>query len=304
LKILLTGASGLVGSALARAAHAQGHEVFGIVGRWSEQVPGAAGLLARDLTDSSCAHELVRGMHPDCIVNAAAISEPAACEADPARSRAVNVEFPAALAAVAAQARVRFIHLSTEQVFDGEGGPYRPDAPVNPLNLYGRQKREAEEWVLAADRHAAVVRLPLLFGNSLTGRRSVHEKFFETWAAGKVMSLFVDELRQVCTSDSVAALLLALAPRRDLRGVFHWAGARSVSRYDMGRALCARFGVDEKWIRPQRRAELPELTAKRPRDLSLDTAPLDRELGVARETFEAAVRSLARPKWAEGLRLE
>jgi dTDP-4-dehydrorhamnose reductase len=60
LKILLTGASGLVGSAFARAAAAAGHEVFGVVGRWSETVPGTAGLLARDLADSTQAQALVR----------------------------------------------------------------------------------------------------------------------------------------------------------------------------------------------------------------------------------------------------
>jgi dTDP-4-dehydrorhamnose reductase len=219
------------------------------------------------------------------------------------KSRAVNVEFPAALAAVAARARIRLIHLSSEQVFDGEGGPYAPDAPTNPLNLYGRQKREAEQWVTEADRQAAVVRLPLLFGNSLTGRRSVHEKMFEAWAAGKVMPLFTDELRQVCTAGSVAAMLLALAARRELRGLYHWAGARSVSRHEMGAAFCRHFGIGDGWIRAQRRAELPEFAAKRPRDLSLDCAPLDRELGVPREQFEDAVRSLVRPKWAEGLSL-
>ena len=303
MKILLTGASGLVGSAFARAAAAAGHEVFGVVGRWSETVPGTAGLLARDLADSTQAQALVQGIHPALIVNAAAVSEPAACEADPVKSRAVNVEFPAALAAVAARARIRLIHLSSEQVFDGEGGPYAPDAPTNPLNLYGRQKREAEQWVTEADRQAAVVRLPLLFGNSLTGRRSVHEKMFEAWAAGKVMPLFTDELRQVCTARSVAAMLLALAASRELCGLHHWAGARSVSRHEMGAAFCRHFGIGDGWIRAQRRAELPEFAAKRPRDLSLDCAPLDRELGVPREQFEDAVRSLVRPKWAEGLSL-
>lgn len=301
MKILLTGASGLVGSAFARLAARHGHEVIGISGRWSETVPGTAGLLARDLTDETEAAALVRGIHPVAVVHAAAISEPAACEADPVRSEAVNVRFPAALAAAAARARVRLIHLSTEQVFDGEGGPYSPVSPVNPLNLYGRQKRAAEVAVLDADPAAAVVRLPLLFGNSLTGRRSVHEKLFATWSEGRVATLFNDEVRQVCTADNVAEMLLALAARHDLRGIFHWAGLRPVSRWEMGVALCRHFGVAEKWIRAESRADQPGFTASRPRDLALDCTPLDREIGVRRETLEDAVRLLVRPKWAGGL---
>lgn len=301
MRILLTGASGLVGSAFTRAAAAAGHEVIGVVGRWSESVPGSAGLLARDLSEPAQADALVPGVRPDCVVNAAAVAEPAACAADPVRAHAVNVEWAAALAAAAAKARARFIHLSSEQVFDGESAPYAPAAAPRPLNLYGRQKVEAEQRVLAADRRAAVVRLPLLFGNSLTGRRSVHEKLFEQWAAGQVANLFVDERRQVCSAESVAAMLLALAAAPAWCGVLHWAGADSVSRHEMGRAICAHLGVPEKWIRAQARADVSELVASRPRDLSLDCAPLDRELGVPREKFADAVARLVRPTWARDL---
>lgn len=303
MKILLAGASGLVGSAFARLAAAHGHAVTGVVGRWSENVPGTVGLLARDLGDPAEAARLIAGIQPDVVVNAAAVAEPAACLQDPERAQRVNVDFPAALATAAAHARVRLLHLSTDQVFNGTGGPFSRDSRPQPLNLYGRQKLAAEERVLAADPAAAVVRLPLLFGNSLTGRRSVHEKLFEQWAAGRTTPLFIDEWRQVCTADSVAAMLLALAPRADLRGVFHWAGRQRVSRFEMGWALCRHFGVPEKWIRAEARAQAPELVATRPRDLALDLSPLDRELGLTPESLADAVRGLTRPRWAEKLML-
>lgn len=299
MKILLTGASGLVGAAFAPLAARAGHTVTGITGRWSENVPGTIGLLARDLSEPAVAAELVRGIRPDIILNAAALSEPAACAADPARSQRLNVDFPAALAAAAHAARARLVHISTEQVFSGEHAPYARDAAAHPLNLYGRQKLASEHAVLAADPSAAIVRAPLLFGNSPGGRRSVHEKIFEQWAAGRVARLYTDEVRQVCTASNLAAVLLALAARRDLSGVFHWAGAERVTRWEMGLALCAHFGVPGKWIEPMTRAENPAVAATRPRDLSLDVAPLDRELGLPRETLAEAVSGLVRPKWAE-----
>lgn len=303
MKLLLTGASGLVGSAVARAAGGAGHEVFGITGRWNENVPGTAGLLARDLTDPAAAADLVRGFRPDVILNAAAVSEPAACAAAPERAQRLNVDFPAALAAAAHQVGARFVHISTEQVFDGAHPPYARTAPPRPLHLYGEQKLLSEQRVLAADRRAAVVRAPLLYGNSPGGRRSVHEKLFEQWAAGRPAKLYTDEIRQVCSADHFAAVLLALARRLDLHGVFHWAGAEPVSRWQMGVSLCAHFGVPEKWIEPITRADTPEAAAKRPRDLTLDVAPLDRELGVRRETLAEATRGLVRPKWAATLQL-
>jgi dTDP-4-dehydrorhamnose reductase len=300
MRLALTGASGLVGSAFARLAAEQGREVHGAVGRWPAPVAGLKTQVALDLADPSRALGWLREVRPEVVVNAAAIAEPAACERDPALAERINVDLPAALARWAAEAGARLVHISTEQVFDGEAPPHRIDSPAHPLNLYGRQKLAAEARVRAACPGAAVVRAPLLFGNSPGGRRSVHEKFLEAWAASKVMRLFTDELRMVCSVENLSAALLEVAARPDLRGVLHWAGARAVSRWEMGRALCAHFGFDEKWIAPARRAEMPEFTASRPRDLTLDLAPLDRELRTRPERFEDAVARLALPAWWRG----
>lgn len=300
MRILLTGASGLLGAAVARLAAAQGDEVWGVVGRWPDVVPGVARQVSLDLDDPRQAAALVREIQPHAILNCAAVSEPAACDAAPERAHRVNVELPAALAAVARELAARFVHVSTEQVFDGATPPFSIASPAHPLHRYGRQKVESEVRVLAAAPEAAVVRVPLLFGNSLGGRRSVHEKFLEAWTAGKTMRLFTDEIRAVASAENVAAALLELAARSDLTGVLHWTGAEPVSRWDMGRAICTRFGFPEEWIEPITRAAAPEFAATRPRDLTLDLAPLDRTLRVKPERFAAAVERLVLPDWWRG----
>ncbi len=225
MRILLTGASGLLGAAVARLAADRGHKVVGVVGRWPAAVPGVASQVSLDLAQPEDVVALARETRPQAVLNCAAVAEPAACDAAPAVSQRVNVELPAALAAVAREVGARFVHVSSEQVFDGAAPPYSITSPMNPLHLYGRQKAEAERRVLAADRGAAVVRAPLMFGNSLGGRRSVHEKFLEAWSSGKTMKLFTDEIRAVCSAESTAEVLLELAARADLHGVLHWAGA-------------------------------------------------------------------------------
>ncbi|WP_415909443.1 SDR family oxidoreductase [Oleiharenicola sp. Vm1] len=300
MKLLLTGASGLLGAAVARAAAAQGDEVVGVVGRWPDPVPGVARQVALDLAEPAAVVALVQATRPQAILNCAALAEPAACDAAPALAQRVNVDLPAALAAAARAQGARFVHVSSEQVFDGAAPPYAIASPVNPLHRYGRQKVESERAVLAADPGAAVVRAPLMSGNSLGGRRSVHEKFLEAWSAGKTMRLFTDEIRAVCSAESTAAALLELAARPDLAGVLHWTGAEPVSRWEMGRAVCAHFGFPENWIEPVPRAALPEFTATRPRDLTLDLAPLDRVLRVKPERFAAAVARLVLPAWWRG----
>jgi len=300
MKLLLTGASGLLGAVVARAAADQGHEVTGIVGRWSTAVPGVRRQISLDVSQAETVVALARETRPDAIVNCAAIAEPAACDAAPELAQRVNVDLPAALAAVAAETGAHCVHVSTEQVFDGSQPPYSIASPVNPLHRYGRQKAEAETRVLAADPRAAVVRVPLMFGNSLGGRRSVHEKFLEAWAAGKTMALFTDEIRAACSAESVATALLELAQRPDLSGVLHWTGAEPVSRWDMGRAICAHFHFPAEWITATPRAAMAQFTATRPRDLTLDLAPLDRELRTKPECFAAAVERLVLPAWWRG----
>lgn len=295
MRILLAGASGLVGAEVARQAAAAGHVVIGLVGGWTGAVPGLTEMHAVDLADGSAATEWVRRVRPEIVINAAAISEPAACEANPVVSQAMNVTFPASFAAAAEEISARFIHISSEQVFDGNNPPYRVEDPPAPINLYGRQKVESEQLVLAASKNAVIVRAPLLLGNSLSGKRSLHEKLFELWAGGGAARFYVDEFRQVCTAGNLAAALLEIATRPDLRGVFHWAGAELSSRYELGRQIAGRFGVPPTLVAPLHRAETPAVSAKRPANLALDLAPLKRELRLKPQTLYDALQELVAP---------
>lgn len=291
----MTGASGLVGAEVARQAAGAGHVVVGLVGRWSGAIPGVAETHAVDLADGVAANEWVRRVQPEVVINAAAISEPAACEANPILSQVLNVTFPASLAVAAGAVSARFIHISSEQVFDGASAPYRIDDPPSPINLYGRQKVESEQLVLSASKNAAIVRAPLLLGNSLSGRRSVHEKLLEIWSGGGAARFYVDEFRQACTAGNLATALLELAVRPDLSGVFHWAGAQLCSRYELGQRLAARFGVPLPLVIPVRRAETPAVSAKRPANLALDLAPLNQELRLKPQTLGEALEELVAP---------
>jgi dTDP-4-dehydrorhamnose reductase len=298
MKILLTGATGLLGPAFARIAAAAGHEIVGVSAHHRDTPPGVTRLVQADLTDRAAVARLLAAENPAAIVNAAAIADPAACDRDPLGSEVLNVVLPALLAAHCARHGRRLVHLSSEQVFDGEHPPFAIASRPSPLHLYGHQKAESERVVLGECPDAAVVRAPLLLGNSPGGRRSPHEQMFALWMEGRPARLYTDELRQVCTADSLAAVLLELLERRELTGVLHWAGAKPVSRWELGRAIVRQFGLEEKWIQPVSRRETPEISARRPRDLTLDLAPLDRVLRARPEPLAQAMAGLIVPAHA------
>jgi dTDP-4-dehydrorhamnose reductase len=291
MKILLAGASGLVGHSFAQSASRRGHHVVGLVNTHPGDIPGLASKRSADLTDEHALTSLVLDTFPDAIVNCAAVAEPAQCDADPARAQALNVALPAHLARLAHHVSARFIHLSSEQVFDGTASSaYSVKSPVNPLNLYARQKVESERLVhAAAPDFAITLRAPLLSGNSLTGKRSLHERLFADWSAGKTPKVYTDEIRQPCTAANLAELMVELLERNDVRGVVHWAGTDALSRHELAVRIRTHFKLSETSapLEAITREANPREASKRPARLALDLKPLAGVVKTPVETFAA-----------------
>lgn len=301
MRIFLTGASGLVGAAMARAAEAAGHEVVGTVWRQTQVlVPGLARMEILDLTSAGAVPTVLKAARPDVIVNCAAVAEPGACLADPVGAEAMNVRLPEQLA----QSGLRLIHLSSEQVFAGDRtAPQAPTDEARPINLYGRQKLAGEQAALAAaPKRTVVVRLPLLTGDSFNRQRSLHERLLLEWRAGRTVRLFTDEFRQTCTAANVAVVLLALIARPEITGVRHWAGAELLSRHEIGHRIRAHFRLDEQAapIVAVTRADAPAAAATRPACLALAVEPLATELGLTPQPFAAQLAELTTPPAGRG----
>lgn len=309
MNILLTGASGLVGSCFAQAATRRGHRVIGIVGEFSGAIAELAEKRAVNLTDEGATTAAVLDVFPEAIVNCAALSQPEACDANPALAQAMNVALPTLLARLAHHVSARLVHLSSEQVFDGERStPYSRDDSTSPLNLYARQKIESERAVHAsAEAFAVTLRAPLLMGNSLAGKRSVHERLFLDWSAGRVPKLYTDEFRQVCTSENLAEVMVELCEREDVHGIFHWAGAELLSRHEIGRRIREHFKLTESQapIATTTRPENPEAARKRQACLGLNLAPLVGKLKTRPQTLAEQLDELKVPEptraWYRGL---
>ena len=298
MKILVTGASGLVGSCFARAASRRGHHVVGIIGKHRGKLPGVAHLLRFDLTNEESLTRAVLETFPEAIVNCAAVSEPAACEADPDRSETLNVKLPTRLAELSHHLGARLIHISSEQVFDGKNTtPYFHQETVSPINLYGRQKVASERAVVAAaPQRAAIVRAPLLMGDSPAGRRALHERLFLDWSNGKTVNLYTDEFRQPCTAENLAEVLRELTERPSLKGIFHWAGAELLSRFDLGVKIRQHFKLSEAAapISATTRGANNSLQQRQP-CLALDLRPLKGRLKTSVETIDEQLSRLQIP---------
>lgn len=274
MRILVTGASGLLGLNFALRYHAD-HQVSGVVHRNPLRNPPFRQIVA-DLSDPKMLEAVLEQTQPEVVLHCAALANLDECERNPQRAIEINVNLPAALARCAARDGFRLVHLSTDAVFDGQRGDYTEEDTPNPLSVYARTKRQAELRVLETCSQALVARVNF-YGWSLSGQRSLGEFFFYNLKEGRPVKGFTDVLFCPLEATQLADLLLSLV-RKGAAGLFHVVSSECQSKYQFGVSIARRFGLDERLIEPVSVME-GGLVARRSPNLRLRTDKLREALG-------------------------
>ena len=296
---LITGASGLLGANLAHLAAAE-HEVVAVSGQHLLQLPGLTGVSA-DLSRAGQARHLLEQHRPDWVVHCAAATDLDRCEREPEWARALNVEMTQQVAEACKEQGAQMAHISTDSVFDGDGGPYVEQDEPRPLNVYARTKLEGEQAVQAACPGALVVRTNF-FGWTISPRQSLAEWFLGRFERGEPTPGFTDVYFSPLVVDHLALVLLELLGR-GAQGLLHLPGATCLSKYEFGARLAKAFGHDPALVHAASvkdhgtRAERPLRTClKGDRTVALLGGPLP--------DLEAGLEELRRTRpEREGLRL-
>jgi dTDP-4-dehydrorhamnose reductase len=221
-RLFVTGLGGYLGGELGRRAPRAGWEVEGVIGH-----------AQLDVRDADAVRAAVVAARPDVVVHTAYRMD----------DSGVNVEGTRAVAAAAAAAGARLVHVSTDVVFGDGERPLREDDPPGPVTAYGESKLEAER-VCGPD--ALMVRTSLLYGGE---RPSPHEvAAIEAADGARDMTFFTDEVRCPIAVGDLAEALLELATM-DISGPLHVAGADAVDRLDFARLVAAHHGRDPDALR-------------------------------------------------------
>lgn len=266
LRILITGASGLLGGHLCLAAQRSG-EVSGAYLSHRTLVPGVQPLQF-DLSDESNIAKQLNEVRPQIIMHAAVLQVDA-CERDPALAERINVRASRRLAEWCAEANARMLYVSSDLVFDGKRGHYTETDEAWPVMLYGKNKLAAEQAVLAHCANACVVRLPLMYGFPAAGGNNFFLDLIAKLQHGERVPVFHDQYRTPGWVNNMAEAVWELACS-DFRGRMHIAGATRCSRAEMAQVICRLGGWNEALLQPLSMYDVP-LAAPRPQDVSLDT---------------------------------
>jgi dTDP-4-dehydrorhamnose reductase len=245
---LVTGANGFLGSNAGRVLTPM-YDTVGLVR--SGNANSFSRTVKADLTHPSQVSAAITEIKPDVILHCAALADHLACEIDPELARSVNVEASRHLAKVASDLGIKFIHISTDAVFDGRRGNYAETDPVNPFTVYGESKAQAESEVIEINPEALVVRTNI-FGWSPSGTRSILEYFVGALERpGKVAaytdyivsSLYAPELIEILTDEKVLKH----------RGVLNIAASNALSKFQFGTQVAHALGVEPHRLRPELR---------------------------------------------------
>jgi dTDP-4-dehydrorhamnose reductase len=274
MKLLVTGASGLLGISLVlEAMHA--HEVVGADRGKLASAPFP--VIKADLLYLNAINALLDQTQPDWLVNCAALANLEACEEDPDLARILNAEIPGELAHACVKRGIRFVHISTDAVFDGEKtAPYTEEDQPNPLGVYSQTKLAGEHAVQEADTKAIVARVNF-FGWSLSGKRSLGEFFVNNLSAGRNVNGFTDVIFCPMLVNHTARLLLAML-EKELCGLYHVVGRQAMSKYQFGVEVARKFGLRENLVDPKSVLS-SDLTARRSHNLWLSVHKLSTDLG-------------------------
>jgi len=267
-RLLITGGSGFLGGNLARLARAR-WQVTAAFHNHPAYLDGVQ-WAALDLTDEAQVESLFREVAPGVVIHTAAMTKPDYCEEHPEEATAVNVHGTENLARAAALHGARFIHISTDLVFDGEQAPYREDDPTIPVSHYGRTKVLAEEVVRAHCPNHVVVRPALMYGVPVTGGSSFSQWIIHQLREGCQVPLFTDQYRTPVWVVNLAEALLELASH-SFNGTIHLAGSQRVTRYGFGLLLAKALSLPAHLLQACTMDEVPS-PQPRPRDVSLDVS--------------------------------
>jgi dTDP-4-dehydrorhamnose reductase len=276
MRLLVVGAGGQLGSAVARLAADQGHEVWG--GYLSRPPrPGPVRPVVLDKSSPPSIAEALRTSAAEAVIDTGAFHNVDACERQPAQANAVNRDGTRALARAAREQGAGYLFVSTDFVFGGAGqGPFSEEDPPAPVSVYGASKLEGELAARQEHPDAVIARTSVIFSwiPAAERRDSVSGKGlnFASWAIdelvrGRPVSIVTDQLASPTHVDDLSQAVLALSLRAP-GGIYHAAGATGISRFDFTRALAQRLGWDPELVRPTTTEALHQL-ARRPKDSRL-----------------------------------
>jgi dTDP-4-dehydrorhamnose reductase len=287
-RTLIIGAGGRMGAALARR-YARTRDVLG----WKRA--------DCDVLHPGRVRDAVRAQDFSTLVYTAGITSVDYCEEHPEESRLTNADTPHVLAEVCAEKGARFIHISTDYVFDGrDPAPRKETDEPNPICVYGRSKLEGERAVLSVSPDFLVIRVSWLFGPD---RPAFPDIILDRAMKDDRVAAIADKVSCPTYSEDLAEWIEPMLHDPRYRGLLHLCNSGSSTWQAYGQAtldIAASLGVTLKTrtVEGVSRASFPAFKAQRPEFTAFDTTRFQQLSGATPRPWQEALEEYLRRKLA------
>ena len=267
MKILITGASGLLGSKLAELATHSGHEVYSL---YYSHICTLGNPVKADITNRVGLLKIFADTGPEVVIHTASVTDVDLCESNPELAVKVNSEGTSSVSKACEETRSYLIYVSTDYVFDGTRGDYSETDQPNPINVYGKSKLRGEQEVTRSCPQGCIARSSVIYGWGRSYRANFATWVYSRLKANERTRVVTDQFASPTLNSHLARMLLEVAERR-ISGTLHLAGSTRISRFEFAAKLAKRIGLDQNLLIPVQ-ADASGWRAKRPRDSSLNVS--------------------------------
>jgi dTDP-4-dehydrorhamnose reductase len=293
MKILITGANGLLGQKLVRLLLDKGEQIVATSHGESRlgYLNSDFSYVQMDICDRDQVLDVITSQQPDVVVNTAAMTNVDQCETEQEACLQLNVESVKYLVEACKEVDAFLVHLSTDFIFDGEAGPYKETDQANPVSFYGQSKLDAEEIVQASDINWSILRTVLVYGITPgMSRSNIILWVKKSLEEGKELKIVDDQWRTPTLAEDLA-MGCYLSATHQKKGIFNISGKDLLTPYDMAMKTCEFFDLDKSLITKVDGSTFSQ-TAKRPPKTGFILDKARRELGYEPVSFEEGIKIL------------
>jgi dTDP-4-dehydrorhamnose reductase len=274
MRVLITGAAGMLGSSVVPAFADAGHEVTAT--DLHPRNVGGIELTSLDVRDGPAVAAAVRALRPELVLHLAAETDLEVCEASQDHAYRTNIVGTHNVAIACNQGGARLVYISTAGVFDGEklDGPYTEFDEARPISVYGRSKFLGEDYVMRLVPESFVVRAGWMIGGGDRDHKFVAKVVEQLRDGATTVRAVTDKLGTPTYVQDFAQNLLELVAT-PYYGLYHMACLGEGSRFDVAREIVAYYGLDVEVVPVTSEAFADEYPAPRPRSEMMRNYMLD-----------------------------
>lgn len=292
MKVLLTGANGLLGQKLVEMFTQNGNNTLLATGRGRKRFSLTADYVEMDICDKERVKSVFEDFKPEAVVNTAAMTNVDECEQDPAACDKMNIESVEILVQSCAIHNTFLLQLSTDFIFDGSHGPLTEEENAGPVNHYGATKLEAERIIIKSSIPWAIARTVLVYGLvEDMSRSNIILWVRENLRNGKKIRVVDDQWRTPTLAEDLAKGCFLIIDQK-AQGVFNISGKDMLTPYQMAVKTADHFRLDTSLIEKVDSKTFTQ-PAKRPGKTGFVIEKARKILGYSPHSFEEGIGIIA-----------